>query len=71
MNLYKKSPFTVILNSMKHQTGKKINSRSLVADSKKTSVCIFSSFPLLIGLNYLYGFWHADPMLELSLEYFY
>ena len=56
-----------VLFSMKYQTGKTINSRSLVADSKQTLACMFLSFALLIGLglNYLYGFWQADPIVGL------
>src|SRR3972149_3393469 len=56
-----------VLFYMKYQTGKTINSRSLVADSKQTLVCSILSVALLIGLglNYLYGFWQADPIVGL------
>lgn len=56
-----------VLFYMKYQTGKTINSRSLVADSKQTLACVFLSIALLIGLglNYLYGFWQADPIVGL------
>jgi len=56
-----------VLFYMKYQTGKTINSRSLVADSKQTLVCCILSVALLIGLglNYLYGFWQADPIVGL------
>jgi len=58
-----------VLFYMKYQTGKSINSRSLVADSKQTLVCVFLSIALLIGLgmNYLYGFWEADPLVGLII----
>lgn len=54
-----------VLFAMKYQTGKAINSRSLLADSKETLACMFLSFALLIGLgaNYLYGLWQADPIV--------
>lgn len=57
---------------MKYQTGKKINSRSLITDSKQTLACIFLSFALLLGLglNYLYGFWQADPIVGLIIGIF-
>lgn len=54
-----------ILFYMKYKTGKLINSRSLMADSKQTLACVFLSFTLLIGLglNYFYGLWQADPAI--------
>lgn len=54
-----------ILYLAKNRTGKSINSRSLVADSKQTLTCVLLSFALLIGLslNYLFGFWWADPIV--------
>ena len=56
-----------VLFYIKYHTGKTINSRSLVADSKQTLVCCILSVALLIGLglNYLYGFWQADPIVGL------
>lgn len=61
-----------ILFYMKYRTGKTINSRSLVADSKQTLVCCILSVALLIGLglNYLYGFWQADPIVGLITVFF-
>ena len=54
-----------VLFYMKYRTGKSINSRSLVADSKQTLACVFLSVALLIGLglNYLYGLWQADSVV--------
>jgi cation diffusion facilitator family transporter len=54
-----------ILFHMKNKTGKAISSRSLVADSKQTLACVFLSAALLIGLglNYVFGFWQADPIM--------
>lgn len=53
----------------KNQTGKSLNSRSLVADSKQTLICVFMSISLLIGLglNYLYGIWWLDPVIGLLI----
>lgn len=61
-----------VLFYMKYRTGKTINSRSLVADSKQTLVCCILSVALLIGLglNYLYGFWQADPIVGLVTVFF-
>ncbi len=61
-----------ILFYMKYKTGKKISSRSLVADSKQTLACMFLSFALLIGLglNYLFGIWQADPVVGLVIVIF-
>ncbi len=48
----------------KRRTGKAIKSKSLLADSKQTLGCMMLSAVLLIGLglNYLWGFWWADPL---------
>ena len=57
---------------LKYRTGKAIGSRSLVADSKETLACVFLSVALLIGLtlNYLFGFWQADPIVGLIIVFF-
>ena len=61
-----------ILFCKKYQTGKAINSRSLVADSKETLACSFLSVALLIGLgaNYLFGFWQSDPIVGILISAF-
>ena len=61
-----------VLFYLKYRTGKAIGSRSLVADSKETLACVFLSVALLIGLtlNYLYGFWQADPIVGLIIVFF-
>ncbi|HDY68316.1 MAG: cation transporter [Candidatus Scalindua sediminis] len=61
-----------VLFYIKYQTGKSINSRSLMADSKQTLACVFLSVALLIGLgtNYLYGLWWADPIVGLIIVIF-
>lgn len=52
---------------MKYHTGKQLNSKSLVADSKQTLVCILLSAVLLfgVGLNYLFGLWWVDSVAGL------
>jgi cation diffusion facilitator family transporter len=54
---------------MKINTGKAINSKSLIADSKETLACAFLSVALLIGLgaNFLFGFWQADPIIGIVI----
>ena len=49
----------------KYRTGQSLGSRSLVADSKQTLACMLLSAALLVGLglNYLFGFWQADPLV--------
>ncbi len=61
-----------ILFYVKHKTGKSIGSKSLIADSKQTLACVFMSVSLLIGLslNYLFGFWQADPIVGLIIVAF-
>jgi divalent metal cation (Fe/Co/Zn/Cd) transporter len=53
----------------KQRTGRKLGSRSLLADSKQTLACTFMSFALLLGLlaNRLFGFWQADPVVGLFI----
>jgi divalent metal cation (Fe/Co/Zn/Cd) transporter len=54
-----------VLAHYKYKTGKEIDSKALIADSKETLVCAFLSLALFIGLgsNYLFGFWQADPVV--------
>ncbi|MFH1435530.1 MAG: cation diffusion facilitator family transporter [Pseudomonadota bacterium] len=61
-----------ILFYAKYRTGKKIGSKSLVADSKQTLACMFMSAALLVGLglNYLFGLWQADPAAGLVIVIF-
>lgn len=59
-------PFLAFL---KKRTGKEIGSKALVADSKETLVCAWLSVALLLGLvlNYLLGWWWADPVTGLII----
>ena len=61
-----------ILYLRKRAVGKEINSPSLIADSKQTLACIVLSVALLIGLllNYLFGFWQADPLVGLIVVFY-
>jgi len=61
-----------ILFYLKYRTGKLINSKSLIADSKETLACLFLSVALLIGLglNYAFGLWQADPIIGLVIVVF-
>ena len=61
-----------ILMWQKYKTGKQVDSRALVADSKETLACGFLSAALLLGLgaNYLFGFWQADPIAGLIIVAF-
>jgi cation diffusion facilitator family transporter len=60
------------LTWQKYRTGKQIQSRALIADSKETLACAFLSVALLLGLgsNYLFGFWQADPIAGLIIVIF-
>lgn len=55
------------LTYLKYQTGKKLNSKSLMSDSMQTLVCVMMSFALLLslGLNYLFNIWWVDPLAGL------
>jgi cation diffusion facilitator family transporter len=57
---------------LKYSTGKKLNSRSLVADSKQTYVCTIMTIVLLIGLglNFYFGIWWADPSAGIIIAFF-
>lgn len=58
-----------LLFFLKHRTGADLDSASLRADAKQTLACAFLSLALLVGLglNYLYGFWQADPLIGLLI----
>lgn len=61
-----------VLFHQKYRTAQKLNSRSLMADSKETLACTMLSASLLIGLglNYLFGLWWADPVTGLVIVFF-
>lgn len=57
---------------MKHDTGKRIGSGALVADSKETLACAFLSLALFLGLgfNFFFAFWQADPIAGMVIVVF-
>lgn len=61
-----------LLFIVKTSTGRKLSSRSLIADSRQTLVCIMLSVALLagLGLNFLFGLWWADPAASLLIAVF-
>jgi cation diffusion facilitator family transporter len=58
-----------VLTIQKYKTGVQIKSKALIADSKETLACAFLSLALLLGLglNYVFGFWQADPVVGLII----
>ncbi len=52
---------------VKRRTARTLDSPSLAADSRQTLACSMLSIALLLGLglNYLFGFWQADPVAGL------
>lgn len=61
-----------IIAWQKRSTGVQIKSKALIADSKETLACAFLSVALLLGLglNYLFGWWQADPIAGLIIVIF-
>lgn len=58
-----------LLFYVKLRIGTDLGSASLKADAKQTLACTFLSLALLVGLglNYLAGFWQADPIIGLLI----
>lgn len=58
-----------LLYYLKYRTGKELNSRSLIADSKQTLACAYLSVALLFGLlmNYIFGIWQADSLIGILI----
>lgn len=61
-----------MLFKAKYRLGKKIGSKSLVADSRQTLACVILSAILLVGtgLNYFFGIWWADPVAAIAISLF-
>lgn len=61
-----------LLYYQKKSIGIKIDSKALIADSKETLACAFLSIPLFIGLvmNFIFGFWQADPIVGIIIVVF-
>ncbi len=58
-----------LLAKYRHDLGHAIGSHALVADSKQTLLCSYMSVAVLagIGLNYVFGWWWADPAAGLVI----
>jgi divalent metal cation (Fe/Co/Zn/Cd) transporter len=58
-----------VLARRKHKLAGELNSRSMEADSKQTTLCTYLSGVLLLGLvtNSLFGWWWADPAAALVI----
>ena len=55
---------------IKNSTWKKLNSKSLVADSKQTYICVILTVILLLWLsiNYFFWIWWTDPIAGLMMS---
>lgn len=65
----------IIMPFLAHQkyiTGRKLNSRALIADSKESIACCFLSATVFIGLllNHSWGLWWADPAASIGIVIF-
>lgn len=60
------------ISRAKYRLGKKIGSKSMVADSRQTLICVMLSAVLLVGtgLNYFFGIWWADPLAAVVIALF-
>ena len=58
-----------VLAKLKRKSARELDSRSLQADAKQTTLCTYISAFLLIGLlaNSLFGWWWADPVAGLAI----
>jgi len=61
----------VFLFRVKRKLGNQIHSHSLLADAKQTLACVMLSIAVLTGfmLNYIFGFWQADPIAGLIIAF--
>ena len=62
----------LFLARVKKSLGQQLHSHSLLADATETLVCIWLSVSLLVGLglNWLLGWWWADPVTGLVIAGF-
>ena len=60
-----------ILARAKRRVGEQMGSRAVTADATETSLCVWLSAILLVGLglNALFGWWWADPLAALAIVY--
>jgi divalent metal cation (Fe/Co/Zn/Cd) transporter len=55
----------------KRHVGEQLGSRAVTADATETTLCVWLSAILLVGLglNALFGWWWADPLAALAIVY--
>lgn len=60
-----------LLARAKRRVGEQLGSRAVTADATETTLCVWLSAILLIGLgaNALFGWWWADPIAGLGIVY--
>ena len=60
-----------VLARAKRQVGEKLGSRAVTADATETTLCVWLSAILLVGLgaNAAFGWWWADPLAGLGIVY--
>lgn len=60
-----------LLARAKGRVGKRLDSRAVTADATETTLCVWLSAILLVGLglNALLGWWWADPLAGLGIVY--
>lgn len=61
-----------IVSYIQRRAGKELGSKSAVADSRQALLCSLLSAVLLVGLglNFLFGWWWADPIAALIIAVF-
>ena len=60
-----------LLARAKRRVGEQMGSRAVTADATETTLCVWLSAILLVGLglNALFGWWWADPLAGLAIVY--
>ncbi len=60
-----------VLARAKRRVGEQLGSRAVTADATETTLCVWLSAILLVGLgtNALFGWWWADPLAGLAIVY--
>lgn len=60
-----------LLARAKRRVGEQLGSRAVTADATETTLCVYLSAILLVGLglNALFGWWWADPLAGLGIVY--
>jgi divalent metal cation (Fe/Co/Zn/Cd) transporter len=60
-----------LLASAKRRVGEQLGSRAISADAAETSLCVYLSAILLVGLglNAAFGWWWADPLAGLGIVF--